>query len=258
MSLFLQVNDESRDHVIAELWEQGTLGITEEGSGLRAFFKDDRDTEELLATFEAFQPSLMREDDRDWVADVKAAWPSTEVGDRWFLVPEWSDEQAPPGRTRLTIFPGMASGSGWHSATRLCLEAMERVDLEQQRVLDLGTGSGILAHAASLSGARSIGCDIDHDSTMVAAENTRRYGLPVGFFTGSLRSVRAGSVDVLVANINAATIEQLALEFNRVSPAHMILAGFREDEVERVLNAVGRQASTMLEENGWACVVISG
>jgi ribosomal protein L11 methyltransferase len=67
-------------------------------------------------------------------------------------VAPWSEQAAPPGRVRLEIEPGMACGTGRHPATQLCLEAMERFVRPRSRVVDIGTGSGILARAATLLG----------------------------------------------------------------------------------------------------------
>ena len=79
-----------------------------------------------------------------------------EVGEKFFLVPEWRDDAPPPGRFRITVNPRMAFGTGVHESTRLCLEAMEEFVRPGSDVLDVGTGSGILAKAADLLGARRV------------------------------------------------------------------------------------------------------
>ena len=85
-----------------------------------------------------------------------------EVGARFFLVPEWRDDPTPAGRFRIAVNPGMAFGTGVHETTRLCLEALEEFVQPGMRVLDVGTGSGILAQAARLLGAGKVyACDTD-------------------------------------------------------------------------------------------------
>lgn len=255
ISLHLTVPDEERDEVIAELWELGTAGVTEESGGLRAFFEEDVD---LASRFSAYKPVVTEEEERDWVRESRDTWQPDEVGRKWFLVPEWRNDPAPAGRLRLTIYPGLACGTGRHPATRLCLEAMEAVVAPGSRVLDVGTGSGILAQAARLLGASFVaGCDIEHSSTEVAAENGRRSGIHADLFTGSPRSVKQGSFDVLVANLNAAALAQLAAEFRRIG-GRLVLAGFRDDEVDHVCRLLSAAPDQMLEEDGWACVVIAG
>src|ERR1700738_1813831 len=84
------------------------------------------------------------------------------VGARFFLVPEWRDDPTPAGRFRIAVNPGQAFGTGVHETTRLCLEAIEEFVRPGSAVLDVGTGSGILARAAALLGAKRVyGCDVD-------------------------------------------------------------------------------------------------
>ncbi|HUS07110.1 MAG TPA: 50S ribosomal protein L11 methyltransferase, partial [Bryobacteraceae bacterium] len=136
ISLRLAVSEKDKDRVIAELWELGTLGITEETGGLRAFFEQQDDS--LLEAFAPFHPEIVPEIERDWEAEAQAAWQPFAVGERFYLVPEWRDDPAPCGRVRLRTYPGMACGTGAHPATQLCLQAMERYPLEGKRVLDVG------------------------------------------------------------------------------------------------------------------------
>src|SRR5262249_51730966 len=151
--------------------------------------------DELQRRFADFRPQYEAETDYDWVKHSQAMWQAFPVGERFWLAPEWDAEAVvPQGRILLSIRPGLACGSGSHPATRLCLEALERTVQPGMSVLDVGTGSGILAEAAALLGAAHVvACDIDHDAAVIARRN-----LPQGVdvFTGSLRTVRDGSFDV--------------------------------------------------------------
>src|SRR5258708_639974 len=152
-SLELESDEDAKDVLIAELWEQGSTGIVEtELPGdrwlLRAFFDLEADSDSLLERFAAFAPRLERHAPRDWVAFARAGWTPIDVGARFFLVPEWLPDPAPPRRFRTQINPGLACGTGFHEATQLSLEALEQYLLPHMTGLDGGAGSGLLAIAS--------------------------------------------------------------------------------------------------------------
>jgi ribosomal protein L11 methyltransferase len=205
----LEVERERVDTLLAELWEAGTAGVIEGDGFVEAFFED-------FAVAAAFG-SPIRAVDRDWVQETEDAWPPILVGEKFFVVAPWRKELTPPGRFRLEINPGMQCGTGQHPCTRLCLEAMERVIQPGDRVLDVGTGSGILSIAAKMLGAGMVvACDID---SAAAHEGI--------FFVGSVDAVRSGAIDVVVANISEVVIGNLKAEFERVA-RRRILSGFQD------------------------------
>jgi ribosomal protein L11 methyltransferase len=240
-----------RDIAVADLWEAGATGITEESDSLRAFFEFQPD--DVAARFAHLHPTLLQEEESlDWVRFAQDQWSPFSVGDRFYLVPEWLDDPAPEGRLRLTMHPGMACGTGTHAATRLCLMAMEQYIRPGCAVLDVGTGAGILADAAGLLGAsRVVGCDIEHDSTLVARRNLQT---SISLFTGSVRSVRDQAFDWAVCNLNAATIKTMAGELHRAA-RNMILSGFREEEVSAVKHMFHRNVKSESELEGYACLI---
>ena len=259
ISVWIEVDDAGRDLLIAELWEAGTLGITEASGSLRAFFRDDADIHELNSRFAEYHPQITAEEDRDWAQESRDQWQPTAVGERFYLVPEWRDDPAPCGRIRLRTYPGMACGTGAHPCTQLCLEAMERHLPESGRVLDVGTGSGILAQAAHLLGAEQVfACDIDHQASMIARDNFRKSPYQIPVFTGSLRSVRSGSIQTVLANLNAATLRQMRDDLTRITGpgATLILSGFRDDETDDVVPTAAR-VTQALERDGWSSVILS-
>ncbi len=208
--LRLDVEPEFRDTLIADLWEAGTLGVVEGDGFVEAFFDDA----EIAARFGTPLPAP----ERDWVQETEDAWPPILVGEKFFVVAPWRTEPTPPGRFRLEINPGMQCGTGQHPCTRLCLAAMERVIHPGDRVLDVGTGSGILSIAAKMLGAATvIACDIDPEAAHEAP-----------FFIGSVDAIATGAFDVVVANISEIVIGELKPEFDRVAPRR-ILSGFQDD-----------------------------
>jgi ribosomal protein L11 methyltransferase len=247
-SLLLHPSPAQEDFLTADLWELGAAGISEEDEGIRAFFEASADARRLIDRLAGFRPELRQEADVDWARATRDAWPPLIVGERFYLVAPWSEQAAPPGRVRLEIEPGMACGTGRHPATQLCLEAMERFVRPRSRVVDIGTGSGILARAATLLGvAGVIACDIDPDAVEIA----RRTPL-VAVFTGSADALRGNSADLIVANIDSAALEQLRDDLARVRKPDsvMILSGFPEDELPR-----GFPSREVLRKDGWACVI---
>jgi len=249
-SLLLHASStDDQDLLIAELHECGTLGITEEDSGLRAFFDADEEAGALAQRFAQFAPEFREEQPADWEQLTRNAWPPLCVGERFYLVAPWDDHTAtPPGRLRLEIYPGMACGTGRHPATQLCLRAIERYVRPGARVLDVGSGSGILSDAARLMGAGFvIGCDIDPEAVRIASERVR-----VPMFVGSADAVRSQSADVVIANIDAATLESIAPELARVRKrgSTLILSGFPESDVPEVFSP---KEILSLEE--WRCFI---
>jgi len=242
-SLEIECDPEDRDLLIAELWEQGSAGIAELSSNrVRAFFDGDRKA--LLAQYPG---SLLREEeDRDWVQSSRDLLQPMEVGERFFLVPEWRDDPAPAGRFRIIVNPGMAFGTGVHETTRLCMEALEQFVRPGARVLDVGTGSGILAKAAKLLGAERVyACDVDAIAVEIA-----------GFgFVGSVDAVADGVADIVVANISPEAILALAPDLLRARRSNGVLlaSGFEKREVELVRGAL--PVREVREKGNWALIV---
>jgi ribosomal protein L11 methyltransferase len=249
-SLLLESPPERYDYLIAELSDAGTAGIVEEDGHLRAFFEDGCDYGLLLDRFAGFAPELRQEPAIDWERSVRDAWPPLLIGRRFFLAAPWSEEPTPEDRVRLEIYPGRACGTGRHPATQLCLEALEECVRPGDRVLDVGTGSGILSAAAALLGAGVvIGCDVDHEAVAIARE---RIHLPL--FTGSADAVRSQWANVVVANIDSTTIERLGAEFDRVRrpDSTLILSGFPEWDMPE-----GFPLRKILQREQWRCLICS-
>jgi len=211
VSVRVEVEPERHGELVAELWEAGTLGIVEGDGSVEAFFGD-------AATAARFGDPIAASE-RDWVQATEDAWPPILAGEKFFVVAPWRKEPTPPGRFRLEINPGTQCGTGRHPCTQLCLAAMERVICHGDRVLDVGSGSGILTRAANMLGAGMVAaCDIDPEA---AREGP--------FFIGSVDAVRSGAFDVVVANISEIVIGYLKPEFDRIAPRR-ILSGFQDAE----------------------------
>ncbi len=232
----LEIESAPADHelLIAELWEQGSAGIVELGGGrLRAFFEDGAPRAALAARYPG---AVWREEEqRDWVQSARDLLQPMPVGAHFFLVPEWRDDPAPPGRFRIAVNPGMAFGTGVHETTQLCMTALEDYMEAGMAVLDVGTGSGILAEAARLLGAARVwACDTDPDAVGVARAKAS------AVFVGSADAVKPGAADMVVANISPEAIAALAPDFFRAlrRGGTALLSGFERHEVEQVRASV--------------------
>lgn len=246
-SLEIRCEPEEREMLIADLWEQGSAGIVElDERRLRAFFEDTAGRAALLGRYPG--ASVRTEEPRDWVQWAREMIQPMQVGARFFLVPEWRNDPAPPGRLRISINPGMAFGTGVHETTQLCLEALEDFLKPGMAVLDVGAGSGILSRAARLLGAaRVYSCDIDPVAVEIAGEG----------FVGSADAVRSAIADIAVANISPEAIMQLAPDLIRaLRPGGILLAsGFEGNEVAQVHAALPRVREIRRKGN-WALAVV--
>ena len=245
-SLEIDCDPEDRDLLIAELWEQGSAGMVElSPQTVRSFFEDHVNRAVLLRLF----PGARQREEvvQDWVQSSRELLQPMEVGRRFFLVPEWRDDPAPEGRFRITVNPGMAFGTGVHETTQMCMEALEEYLRPGMHVLDVGTGSGILAKAATLLGAGSVmACDTDPVAIEIAGAG----------FIGSADAVTSGAMDLVMANISPEAITALAGDLLRVRKAGGVLlaSGFEAHEVEQVRAALP-DVREIRRKGKWALIV---
>ncbi len=151
-------------------------------------------------------------DDTDWNENWKKYFKAFEVGKGLAVCPSWESYENRQNRTVLSLDPGAAFGTGSHATTSLCLEYLEELVNGDTTVLDIGTGSGILAIAARLLGAKSaLGVDIDAQSVKTAKANAEINGVTENteFLVGDLADKVSGKYDVICANIVADVVIRL-------------------------------------------------
>ena len=154
-------------------------------------------------------------EEEDWQNQWRTHFDLLRVGRHLVIKPSWIDYAGPAEDVVIELDPGMAFGTGYHPTTYTCLEAMEDLLQPGMNVLDLGTGSGILAIAAvKLGAARVLALDIDPQAVRAARQNFRRTGIQrrVALTQGSLPHPLAGQgqFDLVVANISARTVRERA------------------------------------------------
>ncbi|WP_448381865.1 50S ribosomal protein L11 methyltransferase [Desulfosoma sp.] len=207
-------------------------------------------------------------EDVDWNARWKEGFTPLRVGRRLVIVPTWERYTPNPGDLVLTIDPGMAFGTGHHETTRLCLRWLEDVIAEwlhptPPSLLDVGTGSGILAMAGALLGFRPVlGVDNDPDAVRIAEENRAMNpdAASVRFLTGTADAVR-GTFSVVVANIQAGPLMAMAETLARkVAPGGRLgLCGVLSDQVASVLSRyeqVGFHAENRHQDGEWVLIAL--
>lgn len=192
--------------------------------------------------------------DADWNENWKKYFHTTEIGEKLCIVPSWESYDNKNGRVVLNIDPGAAFGTGTHATTSLCLSLLESHIKNGTKMLDIGTGSGILAIASSLLGAETaIGVDIDVQSVKTAKENAEINNVQnkCEFIVGDLADKISGKYDVICANIVADVIIKL---FDNVKDfmtddGVLIISGIIDIRKDDVLNSAAAHGFKIAEEN---------
>jgi ribosomal protein L11 methyltransferase len=275
--VLIDVPESAVDETIGTLFENGATGVEQRDQTtlasadrpglvtLVATFESHDDAEEAARAIDpTFVPrvqDLVGDAWRDaWKDHFEPFWLTQSIAIR----PPWSTvfPGPEPGKTVLELEPGRAFGTGLHATTSLVAAALEdhRTAFEEGSVLDVGTGSGILALVAlSLGAARARGIDVDPDAVLVARENAARNGLTarVAFDAARLSDVKE-TYDVVVANIEARVLIPMATEITaHVRPGGLlILSGVLGEQKDDVLRAYGDCASDVRAAGEWIAIVI--
>ena len=207
--------------------------------------------------------------DEDWAARSQANLRAIQVG-QLVVAPPWDIE---PGDIEpcalglgpwalIVINPSMGFGTGHHATTRLCLAALQRLDLRGRSVIDVGTGSGVLAIAASLLGAADVlGIDDDPDAVQAARENAAlNPDARVSLRVTDLRAATLAPADVVVANLTGGLLVLAARSLQQiVAPGgQLVLSGFMEHEEADVMRAFdGYEVTDRTREDEWLCARMS-
>jgi len=202
----------------------------------------------------------------DWENAWKEHYHVLRIGSRFVIKPSWRTHEARPRDIIIELDPGMAFGTGLHPTTQMCLEAIEAHMPASARVIDLGSGSGILAIAAAKLGASSVlALDIDPVAVETARENARRNHVDgiVCVEAGSLDVVRTRlrTFDFVLVNILAKIIIQLCDEglAEIVNPGGLLMcAGLidtQESEVREALERVGLHVIDRMQDKDWVGLV---
>lgn len=250
------------------------------GAFIRAFFRSEefgswqhtqlQEYLQRLSGYELYPLGLeMRQvAEEDWAEAWKAHFKPLKVTPHLVICPPWEDYAPEPGERVITIYPGMAFGTGRHPSTLLCLRALEAVWEQHPRraqggwqVLDVGTGTGILALAAARLGALVLAIDLDPEAVAAALDNVRQNDLldrvwveetPLAFLRDKF--------GLILANITAPDLLQLAesLSGRLLNQGVLIISGFLEGDVLRLEDrylSLGLKKIGYLSQEDWGALI---
>lgn len=221
------------------------------------------------------EPEFRVLEEEDWATAWRKDYTVQHIGQRIVVVPSWLEYAEKPGEQVLSIDPGMAFGTGLHPSTRLCLTALESTSPAGKSLLDVGTGSGILAIYAAKSGAGPIvALEIDPVAVKVAEENLRinaikdRVALACGSLAASGYDLAQGGVgdlypgpfDLIAINILAEVIAELtpALVAHLAGGGRVVAAGIiqeREALVKGAWSEAGLEVVQRCQDGDWVSLI---
>lgn len=194
--------------------------------------------------------------DEDWAARSQRSLTAVRAG-RFMVAPPWDVPADPGAATVIVIEPSMGFGTGHHPTTRLCLRLLDEIDVGDRTVLDLGTGSGVLAMAAALRGARSVvGIDIDRDAIGAAGASADLNTLPdtIAFRVGDFRAEPPPPADVVLANLTGGMLTSAASQIAALITVggQLVISGFDHTELDAVIAAFSSLTHQQrLTEDSW-------
>ena len=230
-----------------------TWHIFFDGAGER-----DRAADALSKQFFELSISPLDVPDDDWVSRSQADLRAVRVGNI-VVAPPW-DVPASDGSPMVVIIrPSMGFGTAHHATTRLCLAALQRLDPRGREVIDVGTGSGVLAIAASRLGAASVvGIDDDPDALQSAEDNlVLNRDANVSLRAGDARAIGLAGFDFVMANLTGTLLTAAAVQLCGLAKpgGFLVLSGLLEDEEAMVRAAYADcPVHNRSQEGEWLCI----
>ena len=274
------VPDPNKPGVYWELYDEKILHDMPEDVLVKGWFELNEQTHDMLQTIKqqllqwkkedfgidmgTLHMALSEVEDADWAENWKKYYKPFRVGSRLVIKPTWESYNPQPGDLLIELNPGMAFGTGTHETTNMCLELLEKHLKSSLRVMDVGTGSGILAIAAAkLGAAQVLAIDIDPDAVKVAQENVtlNHTENQVRVICGDLVNGETMSCDLAVANIVADAICMLAKPLTRhlQKEGLLLCSGIIREREADVLSAAKDAGYTVydrLEKGEWVALCL--
>jgi len=262
------VPDPAKPGVYWELYDPKMLAAMPEDVLVKGWFAQNEQTRDMLTNLRAQLAELANGDgsvdfgaltmeilnvaDEDWAENWKKFYKPFRIGSRLVVKPSWEAFDPAPDDLVVELDPGMAFGTGTHETTNMCMELLETFLRPGDRVMDVGTGSGILAIAAARLGAQTVlAVDIDPDAVKVACENVEHNGVSeqVRVVQGDLVKSEAMPCELAVANIVADAICMLCgpLKRHLVAGGLLICSGIIREREDDVLTATWSEGYTVVK-----------
>ena len=197
----------------------------------------------------------------DWSQKWKEKWDVTHVTDKIAVVPDWIDYVSKKGEVIIKLEPGCAFGTGTHQTTQLCMKALEKYMKPNDKVADIGMGSGILSILAKKLGASYVyGCDTDDTVIEVAKENAKKNGVDAIFELGTADKVNE-KFDFVCANILHFVLAEIMGDLKNLMKkgAIMSLSGILDEKKQMVIDAYEKENLELIEEihqDQWTSFVV--
>lgn len=281
LEISLPVVDETEDAVTNFLFELGARGCYNQADIVRAYFRDSDWNEHKRDQFQLYlqqlvklkfpaQPGkikIQKIENQDWNEQWKQSIKPIEIGGKILIKPGWIHLEPASNKEVIEIDPRMAFGTGVHATTQLMLKLLiDYVDSSTRVIMDMGTGSGILAIAAArLFDARVIAFDNDPIAAATARENCikNRVIEKAHIFCGTIDAVKDTQFDLILANINRSIIiESLSRILRCLSNTGLaIFSGILVDERKQFIESLKQFNFKILKETQqgeWMGIVVSG
>ena len=203
--------------------------------------------------------------EEDWADSWKQYYKPIKIGERLVVVPMWEKYDEGENEVIVKMDPGMAFGTGTHETTRLCATLLEKYVTPTSRMLDVGTGSGILAICASKLGAKEcFAYDIDPVAVKVAKENIKDNACTniECAVSDLLAGVKAGKYDVITANIVADIIIRMLPDISQFmhEKTVLVISGIIDERCEDVYKSIKDNNFKIVDEiheNGWCAISLT-
>lgn len=257
---------EHKEQVRWDYIDDGLFKRDMETAFVKAYSDDDALSAEIVekAVSEGFRAYINKLEEEDWENGWKKYFKPLKIGANVVVAPAWEEYTPSEGEKVITLDSGMAFGTGSHETTKMCLEFIEKYLRVGDNVLDIGTGSGILAICAGLFGSKDItAVDIDELSVKISKENAALNGMEsiITVKQGDLLSAAEGKYKFITANIVADIILILLPDVGRFmdNESILVVSGIiteREDEIIKSAGENGFEIIEIKRDDGWTAMVL--
>lgn len=259
----------------SDLFDEAILKV-EEGAIVKGYFKETENFNEIIEYIKESVSKLEefglhkgeglvtyhKVNEEDWENNWKKYYKPTKVGEKIVVKPIWENYEPKTEEIIVELDPGIAFGTGTHETTRMCIKALEKYVKKEDTVFDIGTGSGILAIAASKLGAKKVvGVDLDPVAVDSAKDNVAFNNLKdIEILYGDLMEVVEGKAEVIVANLLADIVLCLCENVTTFMKegSYLIASGIlntQRDLIVSKFESLNLSISEVMEDGEWICVI---